>query len=48
MVDSRLQVPDHPDVFAVGDVAAATQPPSRRLLPMLAPVALQTGRHAGE
>jgi NADH dehydrogenase len=24
VVDSRLQVPDHPDVFAAGDVAAAT------------------------
>jgi NADH dehydrogenase len=47
VVDSRLQVPDHPDVFAAGDVAAATQPPSGQPLPMLAPVAIQTGRHAG-
>ena len=44
VVNSRLQVADHPDVFAVGDVAAATQPPSGQPLPMLAPVAIQTGR----
>ena len=48
VVDSRLQVPDHPEVFAAGDVAAATQPPSGQPLPMLAPVAIQTGRHAGQ
>ena len=48
VVDSRLQVPDHPEVFAAGDIAAATQPPSgQQPLPMLAPVAIQTGRHAG-
>ena len=43
-VNSRLRVADHPDVFAVGDVAAVTQPPSGQPLPMLAPVAIQTGR----
>ena len=48
VIDSHLQVPDHPDVFAAGDVAAATQPPSGQPLPMLAAVAIQTGRHAGE
>jgi len=48
VVDFRLQVRDHPDVFAVGDVAAATQPPFGEPLPQLAPVAIQTGRHAGE
>jgi len=49
VVDSRLQVPDHPGVFAAGDVAAVTQPPSgQQPLPMLAPVAIQTGRHAGQ
>ena len=47
VVDSRLQAADHPDVFAVGDLAAVTQPPSGQPLPMLAPVAVQSGWHAG-
>jgi NADH dehydrogenase len=47
VVNSRLQAADHPDVFAAGDLAAVTQPPSGQPLPMLAPVAIQSGRHAG-
>ncbi len=47
VVNSRLQAADHPDVFAAGDVAAVTQPPSGQPMPMLAPVAIQSGRHAG-
>ena len=46
VVNSRLQAADHPDVFA-SDLAAVTQPPSGQPLPMLAPVAIQSGRHAG-
>jgi NADH dehydrogenase FAD-containing subunit len=46
--NSRLQAADHPDVFAAGDVAAVTRPASGQILPMLAPVAIQSGRHAGE
>jgi NADH:quinone reductase (non-electrogenic) len=48
VVDPKLRVPDHPQVFAAGDLAAITQPRYQRPLPMLAPVAIQTGRHAGE
>jgi NADH dehydrogenase len=47
VVNFRLQAADHPDVFAAGDLAAVTQPPSGQPLPMLAPVAIQSGRHAG-
>ncbi|MGA8729834.1 MAG: NAD(P)/FAD-dependent oxidoreductase [Terracidiphilus sp.] len=48
VVNSRLQAGDHPDVFAAGDVAAVTRPASGQTLPMLAPAAIQSGRHAGE
>jgi len=48
VVDPKLRVPDHPQVFAAGDLAAITQLRYQRPLPMLAPVAIQTGRHAGE
>jgi len=47
-VDPHLQVPGHPNVFAVGDLAAVAAPQQSVLLPMLAPVAIQAGRHAGE
>lgn len=54
LVDQWLQVPNHPGVFVAGDLAAATaagrqaaSEPSAPL-PMLAPVAIQTGRHVGE
>ena len=43
-VDSALRVPGHPGVWAIGDIAAA--PDGRGgLLPQLAPVAMQSGRH---
>jgi NADH dehydrogenase len=44
VVGPDLGVPGHPGVWAVGDIAAATD---RRgeLLPQLAPVAMQAGRH---
>jgi NADH:ubiquinone reductase (H+-translocating) len=47
IVDPQLRVPNHPNVFAAGDLAAITPAPHGRPLPMLAPVAIQTGRHAG-
>lgn len=47
IVDPQLQVSDHPHVFVVGDLAAIPPAPHGRPLPMLAPVAIQTGRHAG-
>ena len=42
-----LEVRDHPGVWAVGDVAAITDPsdPDGPPLPQLAPVAMQSGRH---
>jgi NADH dehydrogenase len=49
-VDGTLQVPGHPVVFVVGDLAGArsVQPLSadgQALLPMLIPVAMQAGKH---
>ncbi|MDR7418192.1 MAG: NAD(P)/FAD-dependent oxidoreductase [Armatimonadota bacterium] len=40
-----LQVPDHPDVYVVGDLAHVEQ--DGRPLPMIAPVAIQQGEAAG-
>jgi len=48
VVDPYLQVPDHPNVFVAGDLAAVAAREPSALLPMLAPVAIQAGRHAGE
>jgi NADH:quinone reductase (non-electrogenic) len=42
-VDSTLQVPGHPVVFVIGDLAGASD--GTALLPMLIPVAMQAGRH---
>ena len=43
-VDGDLQITGHPAAWAVGDVAAASTA-SGELLPQLAPVAMQAGRH---
>jgi NADH:ubiquinone reductase (H+-translocating) len=43
-VDDRLRVPDRPDVYAIGDVAAIPTAEGG-VLPQLAPVAMQSGRH---
>ena len=46
VVGPDLQVTDHPGVWAIGDVAAIVAPGrSGDLLPQLAPVAIQSGRH---
>jgi NADH dehydrogenase len=42
-VDGTLQVPGHPVVFAIGDLAGASD--GQALLPMLIPVAMQAGKH---
>jgi NADH:ubiquinone reductase (H+-translocating) len=42
-VDTTLQVPGHPVVFVVGDLAGAQD--REGLFPMLIPVAMQEGRH---
>jgi NADH:quinone reductase (non-electrogenic) len=47
-VGSELSVPGHPEVFAVGDIAAITDPKVGQVLPQLGSVALQSGEHAGE
>ena len=43
-VGADLSVPGHPDIFAIGDVAAAAGP-DQRFLPGTAPVAKQQGRY---
>jgi NADH dehydrogenase len=44
VVNADLTIPGHPEVFAIGDVAAVHDAEGR-LLPGLAPVAIQQGRH---
>jgi NADH dehydrogenase len=46
VVQPTLQLRDHAEVFVVGDMAAFEQ--RGAVLPMLAPVAIQEGRHAAE
>src|SRR3989440_12840546 len=46
-VKQTLQLPGHPEVFAIGDIAVFTDESGRRL-PMLAPVAIQEGERAAE
>jgi NADH dehydrogenase len=47
-VDEELRVPAHPEVYAVGDIAAITDVKTDQVLPQLGSVALQAGEHAGE
>ena len=47
-VGSDLILPDHPEVYAVGDIAAITDEKTNQVLPQLGSVALQSGEHAGE
>jgi len=47
-VDDCLRLPDHPEVYAVGDNAAYTRPDTHDLAPMLAWVANQEGKTAAE
>lgn len=44
-VEPSLQLPGHPEVFVIGDLADVPGPDGRPL-PMLAPVAMQQGHHA--
>jgi NADH dehydrogenase len=43
-VDPTLQIPGHPVVFVVGDLAGATDPANGAMLPMLIPVAMQSAK----
>ncbi len=47
-VGPDLTIVGHPEVYAVGDVAAISDPKSGQVLPQLGSVALQSGEHAGE
>jgi NADH dehydrogenase len=47
-VGSELTLSDHPEVYAVGDIAAITDSKTELVLPQLGSVALQSGEHAGE
>jgi NADH:ubiquinone reductase (H+-translocating) len=47
-VDEELRIAQHPEVYAVGDVAAITDAKTQQVLPQLGSVALQSGEHAGE
>jgi NADH dehydrogenase len=47
-VGPDLTVPDHPEVYVLGDVAAITDAKTEQVLPQLGSVALQSGEHAGE
>jgi NADH dehydrogenase len=47
-VGPDLSVPEHPEVYAVGDGAAITDAKTTQVLPQLGSVALQSGEHAGE
>ena len=47
-VGPDLTVAGHPEVYAVGDIAAITDAKTEHVLPQLGSVALQSGEHAGE
>ena len=47
MVGADFSVPDHPEVFVVGDTASLTDAAGRRL-PGVAPAAKQAGRYVGQ
>jgi len=47
-VGPDLAVPDHPEVYALGDIAAIVDEKTGQVLPQLGSVALQSGEHAGE
>jgi NADH dehydrogenase len=46
LIAPDLTIPDHPEVFVVGDLAAAVQE-NGEPVPGVAPAAIQEGRHAG-
>jgi NADH dehydrogenase len=47
-VGPDLELPGHPGVYVVGDIAAITDSKTEQVLPQLGSVALQSGEHAGE
>ena len=47
-VGADLALPDHPEVYVLGDAAAIVDAKTEQVLPQLGSVALQSGEHAGE
>jgi len=47
-VGPELDLPDHPEAYVVGDVAAINDAKTDQILPQLGSVALQSGQHVGE
>jgi NADH dehydrogenase len=47
-VGADLTLPDHPEVYALGDIAAIVDDKTHQVLPQLGSVGLQSGEHAGE
>jgi len=47
-VGPELDLPGHPEVYVVGDIAAITDAKTKQVLPQLGSVALQSGEHVGE
>jgi len=47
-VGPDLTLPERPEVYVIGDVAAITDSKTEQVLPQLGSVALQSGEHAGE
>src|SRR6185437_5698116 len=47
-VGPELDVPGHPELYAVGDIAAITDAKTGQVLPQLGSVALQSGEHVGK
>jgi NADH:quinone reductase (non-electrogenic) len=47
-VGPDLALPDHPEVYVLGDAAAIVDAKTEQVLPQLGSVALQSGEHAGE
>jgi NADH:quinone reductase (non-electrogenic) len=47
-VGPDLTIPDRPEVYALGDIAAIVDDKTKQVLPQLGSVGLQSGEHAGE
>jgi NADH dehydrogenase len=47
-VGPELTVAGHPELYAIGDIAAITDAKTEQVLPQLGSVGLQSGEHAGE
>jgi NADH dehydrogenase len=48
VVDAFCNVPGHPEIFAIGDIASFVPEGEQRPLPGLAPVAIQQGRYVAK